>query len=74
MRDVLAAVSRSPASLGFTPTETAMFVRSPKEPLFSRLRRQLGDDVDALASEKAGRPGRQAAAAAPSVTMREPRE
>ena len=51
VRDVLAAVSHARASLGFTPTETAMFVLSLKKPIFSRLRRQLGDDAEALASE-----------------------
>lgn len=48
VREVLGAVSESRARLGFTPTETAMFVFSLKAPLFARLRQQLGSDTRAL--------------------------
>ncbi|MEO5929183.1 MAG: STAS domain-containing protein [Candidatus Kapaibacterium sp.] len=50
-REVLAAVSRSRAKKGFTPSETAMFVFSLKQPILTRLRAEIGDDVDAVASE-----------------------
>lgn len=41
-RDVLAA-SRSRARQGLSPTETALFVFSIKEPLFELIRRDAGD-------------------------------
>jgi len=41
VRDFLAGVSRSRALQGFSPTETATFVLSLKQPLFARLRKQL---------------------------------
>jgi rsbT co-antagonist protein RsbR len=50
-RDVLKAISTSRAQQGFTPTETAMFVFSLKEPLFERLRSDIGNDAKALAAE-----------------------
>jgi rsbT co-antagonist protein RsbR len=43
VRDLLSSVSRSRALQGFSPTETAMFVFSLKQPLFQRLREQLAD-------------------------------
>src|SRR3954447_12965712 len=48
LRDYLAAVSRSRAEAGATPAETAMFVFSFKQPLFSRLGDELADDAEAL--------------------------
>jgi rsbT co-antagonist protein RsbR len=48
VRDFLANISRSRAIQGFTPTETATFVFSLKQPLFSQLRRELSNDADAL--------------------------
>ncbi len=51
VRDMLNDVSASRARQGFTPTETAMFVFSMKQPLFNRLRQELGRDVDVLADE-----------------------
>jgi rsbT co-antagonist protein RsbR len=42
-REFLASVSRSRARQGFTPTETATFVFSLKEPLFERLRTEYKD-------------------------------
>jgi rsbT co-antagonist protein RsbR len=50
-RDQLGDVSRSRALQGFSPSETATFVLSLKEPLFARLRRETGNDADALAAE-----------------------
>jgi rsbT co-antagonist protein RsbR len=50
VRDVLAGISRSRARQGFSPTETAMFVFSLKQPVFNVLRSEfppekLGDAV-----------------------------
>jgi rsbT co-antagonist protein RsbR len=49
--DFLASVSRSRALQGFSPSETATFVFSLKQPLFARLRQELGADGLALADE-----------------------
>jgi rsbT co-antagonist protein RsbR len=43
VRDYLAGVSRSRALQGFTSAETATFVLSLKQPIFARLRTQLGN-------------------------------
>jgi rsbT co-antagonist protein RsbR len=43
LREFLAEVSKSRASQGFTPSETATFVFSFKEPLFRRLREDVKD-------------------------------
>ena len=45
--DVLGQLSRERATQGFTPSETATFVFSLKQPLFSRLRTQGGDSRQA---------------------------
>jgi rsbT co-antagonist protein RsbR len=50
-RSVLEDVSRSHATLGLTPSETATFVFSLKEPLFALLRQRIGTDPDRLARE-----------------------
>ena len=50
-RGVLEDLSRSRAAQGFTPSETATFIFSLKEPLFSRLRELLGRDAARLAQE-----------------------
>jgi rsbT co-antagonist protein RsbR len=50
-RTVLEDVSRSHATLGLTPSETATFVFSLKEPLFALLREKVGKDADRLAHE-----------------------
>ena len=50
-RDFLKSVSASRAQQGFTPTETAMFVFSLKEPVFEQLRKDVGDNAKALATE-----------------------
>jgi len=46
VRDLLASVSRSRAVQGYSPTETAMFVFSLKQPLFDRLRARLTDPAE----------------------------
>ena len=51
VRGFLADLSRSRAVQGFSPSETATFVFSLKEPLFARLRRVAGSDADALADD-----------------------
>jgi rsbT co-antagonist protein RsbR len=51
VREMLADVSRSRGLQGFSPSETATFVFSLKQPLFNRLRREIGKDADALADE-----------------------
>jgi rsbT co-antagonist protein RsbR len=51
MRELLEDISRDRAMQGFSPTDTAVFVFSLKEPLFALLRRELGADADRLASE-----------------------
>ena len=43
VREMLAALSRNRARQGFSPTETALFVFSIKEPLFELIRREAGD-------------------------------
>jgi rsbT co-antagonist protein RsbR len=47
----LGNVSRSRATQGFSPSETATFVFSLKQPFFSRLRQELGADASGLAEE-----------------------
>ena len=51
VRECLGEVSRTRARLGFSPTETATFVFSLKQPLFARLRQSYGNDPQALADE-----------------------
>jgi rsbT co-antagonist protein RsbR len=46
LRELLRSISRSRSHKGFTPSETAMFVFSFKQPLFARLRQQLQDPVE----------------------------
>ena len=52
VRDLLATISRSRARQGFTTTETATFVFSLKQAIFSLLRREMGSDparlIDAI--------------------------
>ena len=48
-RELLDGMSRSRAAQGFTPTETATFVFSLKEPLFERLTAAHPDDVATVA-------------------------
>lgn len=48
-KDMLAEVSRSRALQGFSPSETATFVFSLKQPLFDALKREVGADASKLA-------------------------
>ncbi len=48
LRETLADISRSRALQGFTPTDTANFVFSLKEPIFEALRRSHGSDASDL--------------------------
>ncbi len=48
MRDLLDDFSRARAIQGFSPSETALFVFSLKEPLFEMLRRELGADAEQI--------------------------
>jgi rsbT co-antagonist protein RsbR len=50
-RDLLASISRDRAAQGASPSETAMFVFSLKQPLFARLRHELGRDPEQLADQ-----------------------
>ena len=51
VRDLLCDLSRSRAKAGYTPSETAVFVMSLKQPLFDRLRNEIGRDAESLADE-----------------------
>lgn len=51
VREFLSNLSRTRARQGFTPSETAMFVLSLKEPLFDELRKRLEKDPMHLAEE-----------------------
>jgi len=48
-RALLEEISRSRARQGFSPSETATFVLSLKQPIFDRLRKELARDPEALA-------------------------
>jgi rsbT co-antagonist protein RsbR len=51
VRNLLEEISRSRALQGFSPSETATFVFSLKQPLFGLLGRELADDARRLADE-----------------------
>ncbi len=51
LRELLDDLSRTRAVQGFSPSETAIFVFSLKEPLFELLRREIGKSADDLARE-----------------------
>jgi rsbT co-antagonist protein RsbR len=51
VRDFLIDLSAQRAKEGYSPTETASFVFSLKQPLFSALRQECGSDGKALAEE-----------------------
>lgn len=51
VRDALTSISSSRAKQGFTPTETASFVFSLKQPISNRIRKEFGKDPDALFEE-----------------------
>jgi rsbT co-antagonist protein RsbR len=48
VRELLASISRSRALQGFSPSETATFVFSLKQSLFSRIGQELSSSADAL--------------------------
>jgi rsbT co-antagonist protein RsbR len=50
-REILTDFSASRASQGYSPAETATFVFSLKQPVFARLRQELGSDAEAFAEE-----------------------
>ena len=51
VREMLASISRIRGQKGFTPTETATFIFSFKQPLFARLRQEFAQDSTALIEE-----------------------
>ncbi|HEY9741245.1 MAG TPA: STAS domain-containing protein [Coleofasciculaceae cyanobacterium] len=51
VREMLTSVSRTRSQKGFTPSETATFVLSFKQPLFARLREELAGDANALVED-----------------------
>jgi len=51
VREQLRTLSVERARQGFAPSDTAMFVFSLKDPLFARLRHEIGMDAGALADE-----------------------
>jgi rsbT co-antagonist protein RsbR len=51
LRDLLGEISRSRAEQGFSPSETATFVFSLKEPVFTRLRQHHAKNAEALARD-----------------------
>lgn len=50
-RNFIADLARTRAIQGFSPTETATLIFSLKQPLFDKLRVELGKDVEALVRE-----------------------
>jgi rsbT co-antagonist protein RsbR len=51
VRELLGELSSSRAHQGFTPSDTATFVMSLKEPIFTQLRRALGSEPERFADE-----------------------
>lgn len=51
VREVLASVSRTRAMQGFSPSETATFVLSLKQPIFNFLNKEMEEDAKSLAAE-----------------------
>ena len=51
VREMLTEFSAARAAQGYSPTETATFVLSLKKPLFARLRKDLGNDPQALGEQ-----------------------
>ncbi len=51
LKDLLASLSASRAALGFTPSETALFVLSLKPAIFTQSRKRWGSDGDPLFAE-----------------------
>ena len=51
VKQMLSELSRERSLAGFSPTETATFVFSLKQPLFARMRTELKGNADAIADE-----------------------
>jgi rsbT co-antagonist protein RsbR len=51
VREFLADFSRTRATQGYTPRQTATFIFSLKKPLFARLRKEFSGNIDRLAEE-----------------------
>ncbi len=51
LKDMLATLSVTPATQGFTPSETSLFVLSLKAPIFKLVRKHGGNNPDELFSE-----------------------
>jgi rsbT co-antagonist protein RsbR len=51
VRDILGDISKARARQSYSPSETATFVFSLKQPLFERLRQELAKDPEALVGE-----------------------
>ena len=51
LRELLSTISRSRANQGFSPSETATFLFSLKQPLFEQLRKADGVDMSTIADE-----------------------
>jgi rsbT co-antagonist protein RsbR len=51
LRDMLTNFSTTRAQQGFTPSQTAMFIFSLRQPIFEVLRQELADNAKALADE-----------------------
>jgi len=51
VKDLVTEIAAQRARQGFSPSETATFVFSLKQPLFTRLRQELGNDAQAIADE-----------------------
>jgi rsbT co-antagonist protein RsbR len=51
VRESLGKLSRARAQQGFSPSETAIFVFSLKQPLFERVRQEYGRDAEGVAKE-----------------------
>ena len=51
VRDLLSQMSAARAAQGDSPSDTAMFIFSLKQPLFGRLRKELGGDGDAFVED-----------------------
>jgi rsbT co-antagonist protein RsbR len=51
VRDILGDISKARARQSYSPSETATFIFSLKQPLFDRLRQELAKDPEALVGE-----------------------
>jgi rsbT co-antagonist protein RsbR len=51
VRDLLSQMSAARAAQGDSPSDTAMFIFALKQPLFGRLRKELGGDADAFVED-----------------------